>query len=223
MTNDSVATEHPLPGAEKGSHPVDARGASWRNKDLGNANLSHAKLCRIDLRGANLSNAEIEGADLRLAKFDNNTRWPIEFRFESCGAVGPGARLNGQFFNGADLRGMDLTGASFLGAYLSGADLSGSVLDDVSFVGADLRNTSFKGARCKRTRFGTSQLDLADFRGADLEDADFSNTESIKGADFSYCKNFEKTKNCLLERSSEQLDYWNPITRQNTRNSLETR
>ena len=108
-----------------------------------------------------------------------------------------------------------------MGAYLSGADLSGSVLDDVSFVGADLRNASFKGACCKRARFGTSQLDLADFRGADLENADFETADSIKGADFSYCKNFETMTTILLTRSSDQLDHWNPITRQTTRVSLQ--
>ena len=91
----------------------------------------------------------------------------------------------------------------------------------MSFVGADLRNASFKGACCKRVRFGTSQLDLADFRGADLENADFETADSIKGADFSYCKNFETMTTILLTRSSDQLDHWNPITRQTTRVSLQ--
>ena len=32
-------------------YPVDARGADWRNKDIGTIDLKGANLCRADLRG----------------------------------------------------------------------------------------------------------------------------------------------------------------------------
>jgi uncharacterized protein YjbI with pentapeptide repeats len=203
------------------SGSIDARGACWRNADLSKLNLKNAKLCRVDLRGSDLSQNDLEGADLRLARYDQSTSWPVGYRYQTTGAIGPGAKLNGQFLNGADLRGMDLREASFLGAYLSGADLSGSLLDGVSFVGADLRNASFKGARCKKARFNTSQLNMTDFRGADLEQAELQNADSIEGADFSYCKHLGNTIISFLERSTKELDVWNPITRQQTRKSLE--
>ena len=201
---------------------LDARGADWRGEDLRGLDLSKAKLCRVDLRGADLSEACLDDADLRLAKYDASTHWPQNFAFRQCGAVGPGARLNGQFFNGADLRRLNLTGASFLGAYLSGADLSGSVLDDVSFVGADLRLASFKGAHCHRARFGTAQLDGVDFRGADLTDADIVSCETIKGADFSLCIGITELAREFLQRDAIELDSWNPLTRSHTRSSLES-
>ena len=53
-------------------YPVDARGADWRNKDIGTLDLSGANLCRTDLRGANLSGCNMESVDMRLAKYDNN-------------------------------------------------------------------------------------------------------------------------------------------------------
>ena len=209
-------------GRSSGQAPLDARGADWRGEDLKGLDLSEAKLCRVDLRGADLSGACLKDADLRLAKYDQWTIWPDEFQARSCGAIGPGARLNGQFFNGADLRHLNLAGASFLGAYLSGADLSGSVLDDVSFVGADLRLASFKGAHCHRARFGTAQLDGVDFRGADLTDADIASCETIKGADFSLCIGITELAREFLQRDAIELDSWNPLTRCHTRSSLES-
>ena len=201
---------------------LDARGADWRGEDLRGLDLSKSKLCRVDLRGADLRDACLDEADLRLAKYDSGTRWPSDFAFRQCGAVGPGAQLNGQFFNGADLRRLNLTGASFLGAYLSGTDLSGSVLDNVSFVGADLRLASFKGARCHKARFGNAQLDGADFRGADLSEADIANCETIKGADFSLCVGIDAVTADFLQRDAIELDTWNPLTRSHTRSSLES-
>ena len=203
-------------------YPVDARGADWRNKDIGTLDLSGANLCRTDLRGANLSGCNMESVDMRLAKYDNKTQLPEDFNIRTSGAIGPGAQLNGAFLNNADLRGIDLRKGSLMGAYLSGADLSGAILDNISLAGADLRHSILRGAMCRGTRFGTSELNLADLRGADLTEANLETLESIKGTDFSMCKGMAPHIAALLDRPAIELDHWNPLTRSTTRSSLES-
>ena len=205
-----------LQGASK-----DARGADWRGLQLGSQDLSDALLCRVDLRGTDLSSCRLDGADLRLARYDSHTKFPEGFDEYRSGAVGPGARLNGAFLNGADLRGMDLRGANLMGTYLSGADLSGCLLDQVRLVGADLRHAVLQGARCRGARFSGCQLDFADFRGADLTEAGLEGIESIRGADFSLTTGLKDQVGVLLSHPYTELDCWNPMTRQNTRASLE--
>lgn len=202
---------------------VDARGARWNNRVLPQLDLRGANLCRTDIRGTDLSACILEGCKLTLARYDSKTRVPIGFDLNKTGAVGPRAVLNGAFLNGADLRGMDLSGVNFMGAYLSGCDLSGSVLNGTRFVGADLRFASLKGCQCVGARFTGSQLNQADLRAAVFTDAALDNAESIQGADFSLTTgiDMEQLKN-LLSRKHTELDYWNPITRETTRNSLES-
>jgi len=216
-----IAPETQKPEEAQGP-AFDARGANWREHDVGQRDLSGALLCRCDLRGTNLSECNLDGADLRLAIYDSATRLPDDFSIETSGAVGPGAKLNGAFLNNADLRGIDLRGAILMGAYLSGADLSGAILDGTSLAGADLRHAKLRGAMCRQTRFGTSQLDMADFRGADLENAALENVESIKGTDFSLCQGLEQQLDTLLNRDAMELDHWNPFTRSTARKSLES-
>ena len=201
---------------------LDARGADWSSCSLGEGDLSDARLCRCDLRGTDLSGCRLDGADLRLARYDSHTRWPDSFDVNNSGAVGPGAHLNGAFLNGTNLRGMDLRGAYVMGAYLSGADLSGAVIDGVSFASSDLRNAILRGCSCRGARFGLCQLDFADFRGANLTDADIAGAESIRGADFSLSHGLEAQVPKLLERGYYELDCWNVLTRQNTREALES-
>lgn len=203
--------------------PVDARGASWNNRVLQPLDLRQANLCRMDIRGTDLSACLLEGCNLTLARYDKRTRVPAGFDLEKSGAVGPGAALNGAFLNGADLRGMDLRNTNFMGAYLSGCDLSGSVLDGTRFVGADLRFAKLQGCRCIATRFTGSQLQQADFRTADLTEAILDGAESIQGADFSQVTGMDKKQLAnLLTRSHNELDCWNPLTRQATRATLES-
>tara|TARA_Y100001933_G_C18846699_1_gene499966 strand:+ start:122 stop:826 length:705 start_codon:yes stop_codon:yes gene_type:complete len=208
---------------ENNQAPVfDARGANWRDSDIGEQDLSGALLCRCDLRGSDLSRCNLDGADLRLAIYDSGTRVPEHFSIQKSGAVGPGAKLNGAFLNNADLRGVDLRQSILMGAYLSGADLSGAILDETSLAGADLRNAKLRGAMCRGTRFGTSQLDMADFRGANLENAALESVESIRGTDFSLCTGLDHLLETLLSRDAMELDHWNPFTRSTARQSLES-
>ncbi len=202
--------------------PVDAKGANWRNKEIGELDLRDANLCRTDLRGANLKYCQLDNVDMRLAKFDKKTQVPDGFNIQTSGAVGPGAKLNGAFLNNADLRGIDLRKSLLMGAYLSGADLSGALLDEISLAGADLRYSILRGAMCRGTRFGTSELNMADLRGADLTDANLDTLESIQGTDFSMCKGMNSSIKQLLERPAIELDHWNPFTRNTARKSLES-
>ena len=70
------------------------------------------------------------------------------------------------------------------------------------------------------SRFGSCQLDFADFRGADLTDAALDTAESIRGADFSGSQGLDLNAASLLSREAQELDWLNPLTRSNTRNSL---
>jgi len=221
----SLAFERTTPEQQKppvNSHegPFDARGADWRNLQLGELDLSKARLCRVDLRGADLHSCQLEGTDLRLARYDSQTIWPQGFDFRSSGAIGPQARLNGAFLNSADLSGMDLEEASLMGAYLSGANLSGACLRGARLAGADLRHALLRGALCEGTRFLNCQLDYVDFRYAELNNADISSAGSIRGADFSGAINLDALRASLLGRPFKELDCWNPLTRRTTRESL---
>ena len=218
---DWLTPEERLPEGS-GVTPIDARGANWSGRNLGELDLRGAQLCRCDLRGTDLSRCRLDKADLRLARFDSSTTVPDDFDLHSSGAVGPRAKLNGVYLNSTDLRGMDLRGSVLMGAYLSGADLSGALLDGVSLAGSDLRSATLRGAMCRGTRFGNSELDMADLRGADLEGASLDTIESIRGTDFSLCRGLESQLDNLLARSSSELDCWNPITRSTTRASLES-
>lgn len=203
--------------------PIDARGACWNNRVLQPLDLRHANLCRIDIRNTDLTACLLEGCNLTLARFDSKTLVPTGFNLEKSGAVGPGAALNGAFLNGADLRGMDLRNANFMGAYLSGCDLSGAVLEGARFVGADLRFAKMQGCRCRGARFTGSQLQQADFRAADLTEAALDGAESIQGTDFSQTSGMDQVQLAnLLTRSHIELDCWNPLTRQATRQTLES-
>jgi uncharacterized protein YjbI with pentapeptide repeats len=221
----SLAFERTTPEQQKppaNSHegPLDARGADWRNLQLGELDLSKARLCRVDLRGADLHSCQFEGTDLRLARYDRHTIWPHGFDFRSSGAIGPQARLNGAFLNNADLAGMDLEGASLMGAYLSGADLSGACLRGARLAGADLRHALLRGALCEGARFLNCQLDYVDFRHAELKNSDLSGASCIRGADFSGAIDIDTLRGSLLGRAFQELDCWNPLTRRTTRESL---
>ncbi len=212
--------EQQKPPVNRHKGTFDARGADWRNLQLGELDLSKARLCRVDLRGVDLQSCQLEGADLRLARYDSHTIWPHGFDFRGCGAIGPQARLNGAFLNSADISGMDLEGASLMGAYLSGANLSGACLRGARLAGADLRHALLRGALCEETRFLNCQLDYVDFRYAELNNVDLSSAGSIRGADFSGAIYLDALRASLLGRSFKELDCWNPLTRRTTRESL---
>lgn len=216
----NTTPEQQEPPTKRHTGPFDARGADWRNLQLGETDLSKARLCRVDLRGVDLHGCRLEGTDLRLARYDSYTIWPNDFDFRSSGAIGPQARLNGSFLNSADLSGMDLEGASLMGAYLSGADLSGACLRGARLAGADLRYALLRGALCEETRFLNCQLDYVDFRCADLNNVDLSSAGCVSGADFSGAIYLDALRESLLGRSFQELDCWNPLTRRTTRESL---
>jgi uncharacterized protein YjbI with pentapeptide repeats len=221
LSFERTTPEQQKPPGNRHEGPLDARGADWRNLQLGEIDLSKARLCRVDLRGVDLQSCRLEGTDLRLARYDSHTIWPQGFDYRSCGAIGPQAKLNGAFLNSADLSGMDLEGASLMGAYLSGANLSGACLRGARLAGADLRHALLRGALCEGTRFLNCQLDYVDFRCADLNNVDLSGAGCIRGADFSGAIYLDGMRACLLGRPFQELDCWNPLTRRTTRASLD--
>ena len=220
LSFENTTPEQQKPADNRHGGIFDARGADWRNLQLGGIDLSKARLCRADLRGVDLQGCRLEGTDLRLARYDKHTIWPNRFDFRNCGAIGPQAILNGTFLNSADLSGMDLEGASFMGAYLSGADLTGTCLRGARLAGADLRHALLRGALCEETRFLNCQLDYVDFRYAELNDVDLSSAGCVRGADFSGAIYSDALRASLLARSFQELDCWNPLTRRTTRESL---
>ena len=220
LSFDNTTPEQRKPPGKSHGDMLDARGANWRNLQLGEIDLSKARLCRVDLRGVDLQGCRLEGTDLRLARYDSHTIWPYGFDFRSCGAIGPHARLNGAFLNSADLSGMDLEGATLMGAYLSGADLSGACLRGARLAGADLRNALLRGALCEETRFLNCQLDYVDFRWSELNNVDLSSAGCVRGADFTGAIYPDALRASLLGRSFQELDCWNPLTRRTTRESL---
>jgi len=220
LSFEGTTPEQQQPPGNRQEGPLDARGADWRNKQLGEIDLSKARLCRVDLRGVDLQSCQLEGTDLRLARYDRQTMWPDGFDFRSCGAIGPQATLNGSFLNSADLSGMDLEGASLMGAYLSGANLSGACLRGARLAGADLRHALLRGALCEGTRFLNCQLDYVDFRCAELNNVDLSSAGCIRGADFTGAIYPDALRASLLGRPFQELDCWNPLTRRTTRESL---
>ena len=57
--------------------------ANLSSADLTGADLTGADLCGANLCGANLSEAKLKGADLAGARYNEHTRWPEGFDFES--------------------------------------------------------------------------------------------------------------------------------------------
>lgn len=215
-----IPPESQVPSSLAVDPALDCRGADWRGLNPADANLSGARLCRVDLRGTDLSGCQLDGADLRLALYDKRTIWPEDFDYRNSGAIGPEARLSGMFLNSADLAGMDLQGATMMGTYLSGADLSGCCLRGVRIAGADLRHSLLRGTCMEGIRLSGCQLDYADFRGASLTNTELVAVESIRGADFTGTSGLDPMRAALLSRPIQELDCWNPLTRRTTRDSL---
>lgn len=96
-------------GADCGTSPVIAPGASLFGCNLTGLDLTGADLSGADLRGALLSSANLTGADLT------------------------GANLEGANLTNANLTNANLTGANLAGAILIGALFIGAILSGVSF------------------------------------------------------------------------------------------
>ncbi|MEM7533749.1 MAG: pentapeptide repeat-containing protein [Chloroflexota bacterium] len=149
-------------------------GAIGPNAELEGANLKGANLYRANLTGANLAQTDLEGVRLEGARYDNYTKWPSNFNYQTSGAIGPNADLSEAILRYVDLSGIDLSEANLSGANLreafynnktkwpegfdyrkSGAigpnaDLSGAILRFTDMSGVDLSGAILSGARYDR-------------------------------------------------------------------------
>ncbi|BAZ12082.1 pentapeptide repeat-containing protein [Calothrix sp. NIES-4071] len=153
--------------------------------DLGEANLSGAKLNGVNLANANLSVVNLSGANLNSA----NLRY---------------AKLNVARLSGAHLMGADLKDASLNVANLIRADLSHAILRKASLIRteliranlshadlmqANLKNADLREATLRQANLSGANLSDVNFRGgfltgANLEQANLTNSDLCR-TDFS--------------------------------------
>ena len=156
---------------------VDLGGADLSFADLSFANLIGAILIEAHFRKANLIFADLIGADLRGAHL---------IEADLIGADLSGARLIRADLSCANLyrahlSGADLSCANLNGAHLSKTDLSCADLSGADLSGADLKWANLNNAILIRTILTKAKLDGADLRGANVTDEQLSLAESLKG------------------------------------------
>lgn len=161
--------------------------AAWNEKrrslssieiDLSGADLSGAKLPKVDLRGtrlygADLSYAKLLNADLSDVDATGAYCWDTDFSHSRLiGTKLPCANLSYARLRSARLMNVDLAGALLPYSNLERADLTDADIRKVDIVGATLGNASLRNAR-----FSDADAGLADFSGVDMTGADLSGTD----------------------------------------------
>ena len=158
----------------EGAHFIDSE---LNSTELIGADLSSISLERVGLVGANLSKAMLEGldlsqvsllnTDLRLARYDEETQWPVGFDPKIQRAIGPGSDLSGMIFpilfdaTLANLRGADLSETVMEGVNLQGADLSLAVLSGATMRSVDLSFANLSDAQLFNINVSDSLFDEA--------------------------------------------------------------
>jgi uncharacterized protein YjbI with pentapeptide repeats len=132
---------------------------SLRGRNLEGADLSGARLLKVNLEGANLRGAFLLGADLRGAVLDGT---------QLQGAILGKASLQGASLRNAQLLGATLSLAKIQGASLEYAQLQGASLDEASLQGASLRNVQLQGAWMRGAHLKGAIPDNAQLQGAEL-------------------------------------------------------
>lgn len=142
---------------------------------LGDVELTEARLAGASLRGTDLAGADLRRADLSGASLR--------------GASLARARIEEACFAGADLIGADLTDvhageADFRDALLEDAQLPRAELRFAIFRDALLDGTNFESADLWAAKFDGAEATFANFRGAHLSEAQFTGVD-LTGADLS--------------------------------------
>lgn len=168
-----AAHEQWVKRGQRGAGRLELVGVEAARAEVGAAELTGARLERVDFTEIQLGYAFLDDAELR-------------------DAVLAGANLTS-----ASLRGARITGGSFAGAAMALAKLDDAELDGVDVTGADLDRSVWRGASVTRVdftgaRFGNAALDEATFVGTRFTDADFSPTTpkpraTTRGARFEGC------------------------------------
>ncbi len=133
--------------------------ANLSSARLVGANLSSTQLVGADLRGAVLENASLTGADLGDAKLNEADLY--------------GARLGRAIAIGTQLSYANLTKTDWQGADLSGADLDRANLSNANLSETRLSTANLRSANLQNANLRNADLSLADLRGANLAGADF--------------------------------------------------
>ena len=120
----------------------------------------------VNLKGLDLRSAVLQDAVLKRAFYDLTTKWPEDFDYQQCGAIGPKADLSGLDLSGLDLSDLNLEDAvlincNFSNANLQGVNFSGADLTAANFSSSDIRGANLVGCILKQARF---QDAISDFR-----------------------------------------------------------
>jgi uncharacterized protein YjbI with pentapeptide repeats len=152
-------------------------GAKLAKLDLRYSDLSFADLSKADLRFANLTQAKLKGTRLQSAflsgaKFSGITSGLVSGRPSSLPAkwkvlggylLGPGVNLSNAKLSKFKFSEVNLESANFENADLREAVFQKTSLDDTSFLGANLSKAKFLDVNVSNTGFSSSKLVGADF------------------------------------------------------------
>lgn len=180
---------HVDPTEAKASSADSNASVQLTERNLRNADFTHANLIKADLRGADLTGAILDRAHLSFAKLspfkgmdgmldllERNTSDETIDR-ERKQILNRRTRLQNAKLRGADLKSANLFMADLRDADLEGAQLDGADLRLADLRGANLRKASLKGALLSRSSLGLADLRESFLTGADLTKA------SLIGAD----------------------------------------
>ena len=186
-----------------------------REANLKGADLREASLVETNLIGAILLDANLSGTNLQKAKYNDDTKWPEDFDYQSCGAyfIGPKTDLKHVDLRTSDLRNMNLCDADLSDANLCGSNLRYANLEGTNLTrtlydretkwpeGFDYQNSGAIGPEAKAhgTVLAYLEFDFADFHRADFSGADLRET-SIGCANLSYAN--------LSEANLEDAQCW---------------
>ena len=150
----------------------DLKGADLRDADLSQADLSRSDLRTSGTRITNLRGAQTRSTQFALARYDQWTAWPKDFRnselFEKSGALGPYSDLSFLIrLPAVDLSGVDLSTAKLGQLELA----SGTRYDSMTRWPEDYDYRS-SGAFGPEAELRGAQLAFEDLSGADLSMAD---------------------------------------------------
>lgn len=142
---------------------ANLEGAYLVNANLKRANLVRAYLIYADLKGANLEaaklinanlrEANLTGTNLKLARYNNETIWPVGFDYQNSGAIGPYVNLEG-----ADLEKANLARANLTGANLARANLTRANLVLANLKGANLEGSTLAEADLSRAKYDNKTI-----------------------------------------------------------------
>ncbi len=153
---------------------VDFVGANDNPSDISYANLQSIILTKARMNGTKLQGVDLSGAKLQGADFYEAELQGVDLQMaELQGAVLFGAKLRGADLRKAELQGADLSFAELQGAKLYRVILQGAFLVLTKFQGADLSFAELQGAKLYRAVLQGAVLTGAKFQGADLRKAEF--------------------------------------------------